>query len=173
ASAKLTRCDRSIVSATVEFISLAASVRPIVIASAIPKGERAEWMVEKLSEIGITQFVPLITERSVVKADGKNKLDRWRRIATESAKQSRRVGVMQIEDPVDLLRAIEQSSGTQVYLSTTLDARALHQAISASQSAVSMFIGPEGGWSSDEVSLFEKHNLTPAALTTTILRIET
>src|SRR2546421_343871 len=54
------------------------------IASAVPKGDRADWMIEKLSELGTTEFIPLRTARSVVHPEGKGKLDRWRRIALES-----------------------------------------------------------------------------------------
>src|SRR5690349_22937888 len=56
------------------------------VAAAIPKGERADWMVEKLSELGTARFIPLIAERSVVVPEGRNKQQRWARIATESAK---------------------------------------------------------------------------------------
>src|SRR3954468_15312277 len=45
----------------------------IIIASAVPKGDRADWMIEKLSEIGVSRFIPLITARSVVLPVGKNK----------------------------------------------------------------------------------------------------
>jgi len=75
--------------------SAGSSVR-LTVASAVPKGERADWMVEKLSELGVAAFVPLATARSVVLPEGRNKRQRWARIATEAAKQSRRAGVMQI-----------------------------------------------------------------------------
>src|SRR6185295_16110244 len=74
------------------------STRAVTIASAVPKGERADWMIEKLSELGCERFVPLATARSVVLPEGKNKRERWIRIATESAKQSRRAGVMRIDE---------------------------------------------------------------------------
>src|SRR4051812_48593758 len=72
------------------------------VAAAIPKGNRGDWMVEKLSELGTFGFVPLITERSVVSAEGKNKLARWERIAGEAAKQSRRRGVMKIGEVTEV-----------------------------------------------------------------------
>src|SRR6202011_2416558 len=68
------------------------------VASAVPKGERADWMVEKLSELGAAAFIPLIAARSVVLPEGRNKRERWVRIATESAKQSHRPGVMRIDE---------------------------------------------------------------------------
>ena len=67
------------------------------VASAVPKGPRADWMVEKLSELGATAFVPLQTARSVAMPSGSGKLDRWSRLAAEAAKQCGRPGVMRIE----------------------------------------------------------------------------
>src|SRR3954468_21122064 len=55
----------------------------LIIASPIPKGARADWMIEKLSELGVARFVPVITKRSVVHPEVKNKLDRWQRLAEE------------------------------------------------------------------------------------------
>ena len=70
----------------------------LIVASAVPKGDRADWMIEKLSELGVSLFIPLQTKRSVVHPTGSGKRDGWVRIATESAKQSRRAGVMQIDE---------------------------------------------------------------------------
>src|SRR5262249_33724857 len=81
-------------------------VSEITIASAIPKGERADWMVEKLSELGCARWIPLATARSVVLPEGRNKRERWMRIAMESAKQSRRAGVMEIGELTSLGDAI-------------------------------------------------------------------
>ena len=89
------------------FTELSESQRQLIIASAMPKGNRADWMIEKLSELGVHGFVPLVTRRSVVLAEGKNKLERFRRIATEAAKQSHRSGVLQI-DAVQSLEAVLQ-----------------------------------------------------------------
>jgi len=77
----------------------------ITIASAVPKGDRADWMIEKISELGVARFIPLITARSVVLPVGKNKRERWQRIAKESAKQSRRAGVMLIDELTELSQA--------------------------------------------------------------------
>src|SRR5205823_5762281 len=93
--------------------SIANGVDPsleIVVASAVPKGERADWMIEKLSELGVSKFTPLATARSVVHPRGTGKMQRWRRIAVESAKQSRRAGVMRIDELMDLSDALERLS---------------------------------------------------------------
>ena len=117
----------------------------IVIASAVPKGDRADWMVEKLSELGVSRFIPLAAERSVVLPSGQNKRDRWIRIATESAKQSRRGGVMRIDDLTDVSKLASTLPGA-FFLDTRADAKPIAAAIQLSQRSIALLIGPEGGW---------------------------
>ncbi len=83
----------------------------LTIAAAIPKGERADWMIEKLSELGVDTFIPLAAARSVVVPEGRNKHERWARIARESAEQSRRIGTMRIEEIVPVDSAIKRFNG--------------------------------------------------------------
>jgi 16S rRNA (uracil1498-N3)-methyltransferase len=145
----------------------------LTIASAVPKGERADWMIEKLSELGVATFIPLATERSVVKPEGKNKYERWARIATESAKQSRRAGVMRIEELRPVREAIRDASAA-FYLSTAPDAVPLATALPASPDAeITLLIGPEGGWTDAEIEWFESSDIRGVKLTSTILRVET
>jgi 16S rRNA (uracil1498-N3)-methyltransferase len=151
-----------------------ANVIDITVAAAVPKGDRADWMVEKLSELGVVRFIPLATTRSVVLPEGKNKRERWTRIATESAKQSRRRGVMQIEDLTKVSDAMTQAAGTgAIVLSTDAHARPILDALSQKTARVTLFIGPEGGWTDEELQLFQQHDVTPVKLTDTVLRVET
>jgi len=144
------------------------------IASAIPKASRADWMIEKLSELGTSAFTPLLTDRSVAEPKGQAKMERWSRLAMESAKQSRRVGVMNIHPPARLEEAIGDGAW---YLSLEEDAMSIAEAfesdIKNQKSKIDVFVGPEGGWSPRELELFKSKRLTPIALTATILRIET
>jgi 16S rRNA (uracil1498-N3)-methyltransferase len=174
----------------------------ITVASAVPKGDRADWLVEKLSEIGIDRFIPLQTDRSVVLPTGKGKRDRWLRLAIESAKQSRRAGVMQIDELTPLDGALDSMiSGIQGwYFSTESDdAIPVAEAIArlspggrgsrrtaladnangsagaspSSDGAILLVIGPEGGWTAQELGRMRDRGLTAVRLTTTILRVET
>lgn len=153
--------------------------RRVVIASAVPKGERADWMVEKLSELGVAEFIPLITGRAVVKPEGRNKKERWMRLATESAKQSRRIGVMRIAEltKLDDLLADPRASETtsRLHLSTNPGAAPLTAAIGSLSECqpVLLLIGPEGGWTEAEIGAFEQAGIPGVKLTPTILRIET
>jgi 16S rRNA (uracil1498-N3)-methyltransferase len=152
------------------------STRAVTIASAVPKGERADWMIEKLSELGCERFVPLATARSVVLPEGKNKRERWIRIATESAKQSRRAGVMRIDELTAVKAFLEHRQTDRnfiAFLSTEPSAQPIASLMDAPAQTVTLVIGPEGGWNSEELSLFASHQLTGLKLTDTVLRVET
>lgn len=146
----------------------------LAIASAIPKGERADWMIEKLSELGVSRFVPLKSERSVVLPEGRNKLARWQRLARESAKQSRRRGVMEIE-AMTTVGAVLRAAPTLLFLSTDPSAASILKAVSSlpAGAPLMLLIGPEGGWSDDELAQFADSKLIGVKLTDTVLRVET
>jgi RsmE family RNA methyltransferase len=103
-----------------------AAIR-LTLAAAVPKGDRADWMIEKLSELGVERFIPLATARSVVLPEGRNKRDRWTRIATEAAKQSQRRGVMRIDELTKLDVALGEAfdAGARWVLSTTGEAQSV------------------------------------------------
>lgn len=163
------------------------------IAAAVPKGDRADWMVEKLSELGATAFIPLAAARSVVLPAGKNRWERWNRIATEAAKQSRRAGVMRIGELTAVETAVKEWTMAQsarqrreVAPSPVADAAwvlttELPGAMSIGDAAsnlksicsLSMFIGPEGGWTNEELAAFADAGVRAVRLGASILRIET
>lgn len=145
----------------------------LTIASAIPKGSRADWMIEKLSELGAVLFVPLETARSVVHPEGKNKIERWQRLAAESAKQSHRSGVMRIEQMMRLEAFLEREYGRIVYLSTAVGCSRFATVLEQETCSLAILVGPEGGWSPEEVNRFTEAHLTPITLGGTILRVET
>jgi 16S rRNA (uracil1498-N3)-methyltransferase len=150
----------------------------LVVAAAVPKGDRADWMVEKLSELGVAEFVPLAAARSVVLPEGRGKRDRWLRIATEAAKQSRRVGVMRITELMAMNNAIARATpaGAAWFLSTEEEqGTPIGHALARLPrgQAITAFIGPEGGWTVQERQRFTAAGAIPVWLTRTILRVET
>lgn len=157
----------------VDAVEEAAALSDVVVAAAVPKGDRAEWMIEKLSELGVSRYVPLRTARSVVHPEGRGKLERWERIAVESAKQCRRPGVMTIEPltPVNTFLATLDPA-TSYYLSTQPASRPF-LSLFAGRRTGTLLIGPEGDWTADEEAAFAARGLTAAGLGRTILRVET
>jgi len=142
----------------------------LTIASAVPKGARADWMIEKLSEIGVQAFVPIISQRSVVEVRGREKIERWKRIAAEAARQSGRIGIMRIDDPVQLEQAFNTGDW---YLSLQEDSVPISELTAKIPEDLKVLVGPEGGWSSEEVAEFARKQARPVRLTTTVLRVET
>lgn len=177
ATASIVRCARDAVVLIVA--SPVESPRPRfqwMVASALPKGPRADWMIEKLSELGADRFIPLATARSVVLPEGKGKHERWVRLATESAKQSRRAGVMRIEPLTALGELLKNSDSPAWYFSTAVAAVPIAQAIAqlpADCRGLLMLIGPEGGWTDEEIAAFAQAGISAVSLGATVLRIET
>lgn len=149
----------------------------LIIAAAVPKGPRADWMVEKLSELGVARYTPLETARSVVHPEA-GKLQRWGRIAEESAKQCKRGGVMQIGAPTGLKTICADAAWQDAVrwcMAAGEGSVGIMEAlppVSARQTVVAL-IGPEGGWTDDELKLVEMSRFHLVRLTRTILRVET
>ena len=139
----------------------------ITIGFAPVKGDRPEWVVQKLTELGVDRIVPLVTERSVVQWSGSRAdraLGRLRRVAREAAAQSRRCWLPEVAEPV-ALAAFAQSTaagGCQLALAD-------RDGQPPSLSLPVLAVGPEGGWSAGE------RELVPSRVTLcdAVLRAET
>jgi 16S rRNA (uracil1498-N3)-methyltransferase len=162
---------------TVEVTQMLPTQQPdlrLTIASAIPKGPRADWMIEKLSELGVHTFIPLATTRAIVLPRGQEKHNRWQRLATESARQSARPGVMKIEVLTELQVILSQTKPNELaYLSLEPEAQPIFEFLKTDHDAITLLIGPEGGWTDEEIAAFHAAKIPPLALTQTTLRIET
>jgi 16S rRNA (uracil1498-N3)-methyltransferase len=156
---------------------------PITLLLAIFKFDRMEWAIEKATELGVAAIIPVIarrTEKHLAQAAGK-RVERWRRLAQEAAKQSRRADIPIIKEPVAMPGRLAQSTNaTHILLaeeerSTTLRQRIEAALISTSAELPSFefAIGPEGGWTVEELALFSQHQWQAASLGPRILRAET
>ncbi len=149
---------------------------PVVVAAALPKGTRADWMIEKLSELCVDRFIPLAAQRSVVLPRGEAKVQRWRRLAEESARQSGRRYVMRIDalaEPRAVLEQARNENMTPWYLSPADDAVPIFELCAAMPAGLVFLVGPEGGWSPAEIEAFAAARIPAARITLTILRVET
>lgn len=153
--------------------------RQLVLAVAIPKGERADWMVEKCAELGVSRLLPLISERGVVHP-GEAKLERWRRKATEAARQCGRSAEMQIDPPRDLPGVLALiATQARIWYGDAGRARAtLFDALRARPEADqpradAIIIGPEGGLTEQECRSIEGAGGHAVSLSDAVLRVET
>jgi 16S rRNA (uracil1498-N3)-methyltransferase len=153
-----------------EWLPDGMSGRRVVVASAVPKGDRADWMVEKLTEVGVAVWVPLRTARSVVHPEGAGKTGRWDRIAKEAARQCGRASDLEIR-PLTEVGKLEVAGG--LVLSTREGCEALSAAVNGGSGEVLLLVGPEGGWAEDEEWQLMERGARAVRLTPTILRVET
>jgi 16S rRNA (uracil1498-N3)-methyltransferase len=139
----------------------------IGLAAAIPKGSRADWMVEKCVEAGLDVFFPILTRRGVATAEGASKRARWERIAAETAKQSGRATLPELLEPRPLAEVLELTAAWPLRLLADPDGKA---APGLAGDAL-VFVGPEGGWAPEERELLK--TLQQLRLGPHILRVET
>lgn len=140
---------------------------------AIFKFDRMEWAIEKCAELGVTGIVPVIARRTdthLVTASAK-RVERWRRIALQAAEQSRRASPPEIADPVKLREALTLPAEVKIVLSEAEEQSQLRDI--QPRGEVLLAIGPEGGWTEDELELLQKNGWLSASLGPTILRAET
>src|SRR3979411_2833708 len=156
----------------------------ITLLLAIVKFDRFEWAIEKATELGADEIVPLAAERSekgLVVASAK-RAARWKKILLESAQQSRRLRVPALHDaakPRDAFRT--EKSQLRLLLSERGGARPMRELLKPSPPGgqdtaspnLAIAIGPEGGWTDAEISVASEYGFAEAALGINILRTET
>ncbi len=146
---------------------------------AIVKFDRFEWALEKATELGVSEIVPLAAARSekgLLTAATKRAL-RWEKILVESAQQSRRLAVPTLRSMMKPLAAFQAASirnGFGVLLSERPDAPPLRTLLEGKRSdAATLAIGPEGGWTDEELAAARAAGFVEASLGQNILRTET
>lgn len=162
---------------TVELTTVEEVARPapeIRIAAPPPKGPRAEAMIEQLSQIGVSLWLPLMTERSVVEPRDR-RLARWRSATViESAKQSGRAWLMEIADPIDLKTCVEQTPGTTRLLADPQGASGAEAFADWDRlEPVLLLVGPEGGFTEEEIRFLREAGAAPVRLGPHLMRVET
>jgi len=147
----------------------------------VTKGERFDWLVEKATELGASRIVPLITSRAVARPSDGNRLERWRRLAIEAAEQCERSAVPAIEAPVSLAHALGSTRGVLLlpYEDADVSAPTVAAALTSridelfAVEAISIFIGPEGGYEPAEVTAAEQAGAIVVSMGQRVMRSET
>ncbi len=147
-----------------------------VLAIAVIRLERFEWIVEKATELGVAALIPMMTEHSLKRAGGAHRVERWRRIARSAAEQCGQPMLPQINEPVSFARALDQIHRLPMILPTLAGERTpLIDALQRLKPAtdVAVLIGPEGDFSPVEVQAATAHGATLVSLGREVLRSET
>ncbi|MDQ7850593.1 MAG: RsmE family RNA methyltransferase [Armatimonadota bacterium] len=155
-----------------------SGVRPsiaITLVQGVPKGSKMDTIVRMGTEVGVARFVPVLTRRAVARPAAA-RVERWRRIAAAAAKQSGRSTVPRVDAPRPLEELWPELAGSLILLPWEGErSRSLGEVLRAHAGvgAVTICIGPEGGWSETEVHSAASHGAHPVTLGPLILRTET
>lgn len=161
----------------IEERSTASPPKPAIhLACALPKGDRQAVLLDMATQLGMTQFTPLVCERGVVKPAASH-AERWQRICLEACKQSRRLYLPVIHPPASpeeaAARAVREKSNAWIAHPST-QAISLSSALSeVSPADVTILVGPEGGFTEEEIRQTIASGAKSIALGAAILRIET
>jgi 16S rRNA (uracil1498-N3)-methyltransferase len=144
----------------------------LMLATAIPKSDRFDWLVEKCTELGVERVCPIVTERSVVEP-GRSKLSRLRRAIIEASKQCGRNRLMELHEPItwDLMAKVSTKASKLLADPDGLPPSAW-PAISPPDGVI-LAVGPEGGFSPGERALADANGWKTISLSRNTLRIET
>jgi 16S rRNA (uracil1498-N3)-methyltransferase len=191
--ARIASIDRDSVRFTLLNELEAAPALPVTLLLSIFKFDRMEWAIEKAVELGSSRIVPVLadrTEKHLAQAAGK-RVERWRRLGLEAAKQSRRSDLPEIADPTRLAPVLAASQPAddpkgsrvgdttgplRILLSETEEDQPLLRILETSPDAaegIMLAVGPEGGWTTAEIALFTGAGWYSASLGPRILRVET
>lgn len=155
----------------------------VVLAQGLPKGDKMDWVVQKCTEVGVAEVLPVVTARTVVDPAGKEEArrERWGRIAREAAEQAGRAAVPEIGPVSDLAGAAARLAELDLFLVPWEEeqARGIREVLRAAGGvggpprSVGFLIGPEGGLTRAEVDLVRRHGAVAVTLGPRLLRTET
>ncbi|MGL4108569.1 RsmE family RNA methyltransferase [Clostridium sp. LP20] len=150
----------------------------------LPKAQKMDLIVQKGTELGITKFIPIITDRVDVKLKGDfKKLDRLNRIALEAAKQSKRSIVPEVTEPITFNEALLEINSMDLFLVPYENAEnfgvkrviseIMEKGILKDIKRIGIMVGPEGGFEEKEIEKLKKEKAYIITLGSRILRTET
>ncbi|MBQ9588660.1 MAG: 16S rRNA (uracil(1498)-N(3))-methyltransferase [Butyrivibrio sp.] len=147
----------------------------------LPKVDKMELIIQKAVELGAFEIIPMSTKRCVVKLDEKkaeSKVKRWQAIAEAAAKQSKRAVIPSVSMPMTMKQAVEFAKNMDVKIipyeneKGIAETKRIIENIKPGQD-IAVFIGPEGGFSEQEIELCRENSIEPITLGKRILRTET
>ena len=148
----------------------------------LPKKDKMELIIQKAVELGVSEIVPVMMKRTIVKLEDAKKelkkLERWRTISLTAAKQSGRIIVPEVSEFITFNEAVKRAESLEFNLIPYENEKGMDRARELVKEAkgkksIGIFIGPEGGISEDELELAVKMGAEPISLGNRILRTET
>ncbi len=149
----------------------------VILIQGVPKAAKMDYIIQKTTELGITEIYPCEMSRCVAKIDGIKKIERWQKISREAAKQSGRGIVPKVNEPINISEAVEILKSVDVaFVPYECDEgnklRPILKSVSIPKT-VAYIIGPEGGFDKSEIDEIIKNGIHTVSLGKRILRTET
>lgn len=152
----------------------------VILVQGLPKGDKMDFIIQKGTELGLSRVIPLICQRSVVKLERDSinrKRERWQRIAYEAARQCSRPDIPEVDEPKDwelVLTSLPEKATALIPWEeeNTLSLKDILHRNNASEE-IYVFIGPEGGFTQEEIGRARLRGVRPVTLGPRILRTET
>jgi 16S rRNA (uracil1498-N3)-methyltransferase len=147
----------------------------LTVVQALPKARRFDEVVRQVTELGADRIVPVMAERSVARVEGDRAtkaVERWRAVARAAAEQARRAWLPEVTTVTRLGALASALAGSVTLVAHPSGARPLPELVPSGAVALAVAIGPEGGWSDDEVAALVTAGATTATLGPTVLRTE-
>ncbi len=171
---RLERYERDRAVVRIESAAVARTAMRIIVAAAVVKGPRMDFLVEKVAELGASELWPLLCARSVVRAPGAERLARWRRLGLAAAKQSQSPSQIEVRAPIEFERLIRAVPPDTLAVLCCYAGEPLGDVIRRLQPrAILIAIGPEGDFDDGERSMAASAGFVAAGLGPNRLRSET
>ncbi|TYO98105.1 16S rRNA (uracil1498-N3)-methyltransferase [Geothermobacter ehrlichii] len=172
--ARLLRIDRQKALAGIEKrCRVSETALSVTLFQGLPKGDKFELVLQKGTEIGISDFVPVLCRRSQVKTPGR-RMQRWNRIVAEAARQSGRNLLPRLSSPLELAAGLAGCDADLRLVPWEEATTPLAERLPATPPrSAALLIGPEGGLSPEEIELATAYGFQPVSLGPRILRTET
>lgn len=175
------RSDKVVAKAITTQKSMAELDAKITLYQGLPKKDKMELIIQKAVELGVYKVVPVVTDNTVVKIDSKKEdkvITRWNSIAMAAAKQSGRGIIPKVENVVKFSDAIKEAKSMQSAIIPYEKAKGIdnsRQIIKGlgDKKEIAVFIGPEGGFSNEEIEIATNNGINTITLGHRILRTET
>ena len=150
----------------------------VILGQALLKKDKFELVIQKATELGVTEIVPLVTERTEIRLDDfktERRMKRWKRILMEAVKQTGLTSVPELSPPVSLEKFLSAKSASLQFFLDENQGMSLGDSIGENQrhSSCLTVVGPEGGWDGQDRQIFGEHRLVPVHLGPRTLRSET
>ncbi|MES3005690.1 MAG: RsmE family RNA methyltransferase [Patescibacteria group bacterium] len=140
------------------------------IAAAMIKNDNFDWILQKVTELGVEGVLPMIAERTVKK---NLNMERSLRIVQEAAEQSGRLDIPVVKEPRGLVEILENFDGRVIVCQGGEGSKPFNKKMLSTKGNTLFLIGPEGGWSPKELEFFDKHKYVKVSVGKNVLRAET